>query len=256
MYSVYCITNKLTGKHYIGKDKSFPKRWRDHKNYAKGGKEKYPQHFQYLHASMAHYGIDNFEINVLEEFDDEEDANKYEMFWISLLLTNNREYGYNLTRGGEGSSGRVCKDETKKKISAANKANERYIGSNNPFYGKTHSEESKKVIGQKSKGRCAGEKNFWFGKHFHANTRKKISEGKIGKPGTFIGKHHTEQSKKKISDAVKARISENKLTDQEVRDIRRMLTTGKLQQEIADIFDIDCSTVSRIKTGKSYGHVK
>lgn len=74
----------------------------------------------------------------------------------------------NLTNGGEGVSGMIHSEETKKIMS------EKKSGENNNFYGKTHSEEA----------------------------RKKISESKKGKPGSgnFRGKTHSEDTKKKISE--------------------------------------------------------
>ena len=60
-------------------------------------------------------------------------------------------------------------------------------GENNPFYGKKHSEESKKRIGEKSKGRRHSEE-----------TRRKMRESHKGKP-------KSEEHKKKLSESAKGK---------------------------------------------------
>lgn len=61
-------------------------------------------------------------------------------------------------------------------------------GSMNSFYGKKHTEESRKKMSESSKGKCAGEKNGMYGKpnprrgvSLSEETRKKISEANTGK---------------------------------------------------------------------------
>ena len=49
-------------------------------------------------------------------------------------------YLVNMTNGGEGAFGRVVKDKTRKQLSDLMTG--RYTGEDNPFYGKTHSEET------------------------------------------------------------------------------------------------------------------
>lgn len=57
---------------------------------------------------------------------------------------------------------------------------QRYSGEGNPFYGKTHSEETKKILSELAKQRT-GEKNPFYGKHHTEETKRKIAL-KIGKP--------------------------------------------------------------------------
>jgi hypothetical protein len=84
----------------------------------------------------------------------------------------------NLTDGGEGVSGMIHSDNTKQIMS------QKKIGENNSFFGKTHSEE----------------------------TRKRMSLAKKGKPakGNHTGKKHSEESKKKIAHYSQTRSQKHK----------------------------------------------
>jgi len=79
-----------------------------------------------------------FDIIMLEEGLTEEQALEKEIYWINRIGRKDQGKGplVNMTDGGEGKSGNVTSDETKKKLSKLNK------GANNAFYGKKHSEET------------------------------------------------------------------------------------------------------------------
>ena len=70
----------------------------------------------------------------------------------------------------EALKGRIFSEEHKKNLSLAFKG--KMSGKNNPFYGRHHSEETKR---KSSEGR-KGEKGFWWGKHLPIEIRKKISD--------------------------------------------------------------------------------
>ena len=94
MAYIYQIKNIINGKLYIGKTEfSLEKRFKEHcKDAFRERNEKRP-----LYAAMRKYGIDNFEISLIEETDYPEDR---EIFWIE----QKRSYkiGYNATLGGDG----------------------------------------------------------------------------------------------------------------------------------------------------------
>lgn len=118
--------------------------------------------------------------------------------------------GYNLTEGGDGG---ICCDEICRKISEAKKG--KLIGEKNPFYGKTHSEETRRKISKSLKGvkhseesrrkmseSRSGEKNIMFGKHHSEETRRKIRKSLKGKIPPNKGKQMSEEQKKKLSKTV------------------------------------------------------
>ena len=57
-------------------------------------------------------------------------------------------------------------EEHRKNISNARKRLGLAAGENHPLWGKHHSDETRKKISESQKGKSAGEKNYFFGKHF------------------------------------------------------------------------------------------
>lgn len=93
---IYCITNLINNKKYIGKTiYSIDKRWRQHINDSK----KNTCELRPLYKAMNKYGIDNFTIKELEQCDDQLLSIK-EQYWIDKY--NTYQNGYNATLGGDG----------------------------------------------------------------------------------------------------------------------------------------------------------
>lgn len=104
---IYRIDNTLTHDFYVGKtERDISCRFREHQTISLRGS---PSH---LHRAMRKYGIDNFECSVIEHLRENVDISERERYWIAALTPH-----YNMTEGGEGSSGRVTSEETKSKIS-------------------------------------------------------------------------------------------------------------------------------------------
>ena len=72
--------------------------------------------------------------------------------------------------------------------------------------GYRHTEEAKKKMSIMRKGRATWNK----GVSPSAESRKKMSDAKVGNPGFFTDKHHSDESKRKISDNKKGRPAWNK----------------------------------------------
>jgi len=93
---IYCITNTINNKKYIGKTlKSVEERWKEHLiDYKRIKCEK-----RALYDAMNKYGVENFECETIGEFPDDILEDK-EKFFIEKI--NTYHYGYNLTIGGDG----------------------------------------------------------------------------------------------------------------------------------------------------------
>jgi group I intron endonuclease len=95
---VYCITNLITGKFYIGSSYNLYKRWNSHiSNYKNNNsKEKYKK----LYIAMRKYGLDNFLFELIENCtDNPQNVRNRELYYINMLDACN--YGYNSNIKGE-----------------------------------------------------------------------------------------------------------------------------------------------------------
>jgi group I intron endonuclease len=65
---------------------------------------------------MAKYGEENFTLEIIDFADTYEELKEKEKYWIKQYDSVNRDKGYNLTEGGDGTFGRMHSEETKNKI--------------------------------------------------------------------------------------------------------------------------------------------
>lgn len=96
---IYRIYNKETQENYIGQTKkTIENRFQEHIRTAKRAMRGEKRDFPYFHRMLLYYGIEKFEIEILEETTDEK-ADEREMFWIEYYDSYNN--GYNSTKGGQ-----------------------------------------------------------------------------------------------------------------------------------------------------------
>lgn len=95
---IYCITNDINGKQYIGKTyyDDIQERWDEHlQDYKRPRCEKRP-----LYDAMNKYGIQHFHITPIEYVPSEINLEEREIYWIAQYNTYHN--GYNATMGGDG----------------------------------------------------------------------------------------------------------------------------------------------------------
>jgi group I intron endonuclease len=148
---IYKITNLTNGKIYIGKttNKTPHNRWAKHINVAKY-KTTYNHAYQAIHKAINKYGVNNFTFEIIEELESEVLGLEREVFWIQHYQSFGPA-GYNLTAGGDGSSGFKHSEETKSQMSKNRKGTR--LGTKNSFYGKHHSQETINNIKSQTSGR-------------------------------------------------------------------------------------------------------
>lgn len=197
-YTIYKVTNKINGKIYIGSHKT------------NNLNDEYMGSGTYLKNAISKHGLENFEKEILYIFDTPElmYAKEAEIVNEDFITDNNT---YNLKKGGFGGFGYInstgknlygmngktpnIKDnlsrgrqtqktrkendpeyaeKIRKKLSAALK------GRPGTFNGKTHTDNTKKIIGMKSSKHQHGEGNSQYGTRWiyslEERTSKKISK--------------------------------------------------------------------------------
>lgn len=230
-YKIYIIENIINGKKYIGKtSKTLKNRFEKH---IKNAKKKINRR---LYDSMNYHGYDNFIIYEIDSLNTNDDANHKEKFYIKKYNTQNSEFGYNMTEGGDGGN------------------TGKYYYGVSPFdwwvkkYGLKRADEMKKhaaklaaeVNSSKMRG-VSFEKRF--GKERADEIKNKISSTnkKLGiKPPTqywvdkqhpMLNKHHTKEARKKIALARKGKtyeeIFKNPETIPKLKEKKRQLLLGK-----------------------------
>ena len=149
-YKIYKITNKINGNFYIGYTKlTLQKRFDLHN---KSTTTRMP-----IVSAMRKYGIDNFIIELLYEFDDKPNAIECEIRLIEELKPN-----YNIHHGGTGGpmygpmNGMYGKKHTDEWLKNKSKS---MLGENNPMFNKTHTNEVKRVLSEKRIGSIPWNKN-------------------------------------------------------------------------------------------------
>jgi group I intron endonuclease len=156
---IYKIQNKINGKIYIGKTiHNIEIRFGQHIKASKN-----ENNDSVLCRAIRKYGIQSFDISVIDVTDNKDVLNEKEKYWIKFY--DSKANGYNMTHGGDGGD----LTEHKKKFH--------------------HTEESKQKIKEKRKFQI-----------FTEETRKKLSESH---KGLLTGKKLSEEHKKKLSESHK-----------------------------------------------------
>jgi group I intron endonuclease len=189
---IYKITNKVSGKCYIGetKEENPETRWRRHiqsinRNVGCPA----------LKDSINKYGIDNFKFEVLIICFDK-DRFIYEKEYIKKY-NSQVPNGYNILPGGEGGGfqGKKHSEKSKKKISEGCKK----FRENNPNYFETYRDKLKESM--KNIDLSSAVKNS-------EKFKKALEEGRIGARAHKDGKQ-SEETKQKISNSLLKYFQEN-----------------------------------------------
>jgi group I intron endonuclease len=225
---IYKITNTVNNKAYIGvTTQSNPnERWSNHKSHNRQGNG-----CPFLMKAFKKYGEDAFKFEVLIICFDE-DVFRFESEYIKKYNSLSPN-GYNVATGGK---------------------------TNQSFLGKTHSEETKKILSEKSKAYNANPEvrersrrvAIEFNKtHNIGELQKKsekwqkaIAEGRIG------GHAKTEEGKKKISESLKVYHRNNRMTNTYGRKVLQYT----LDNILIELFD--SISIAGIKTGISRQNIQ
>lgn len=212
-----------SGKVYIGQTKnSVEFRWNQHiKSWERWKRNRTKRGVSSkLYFALDKHSPENWKKEVLCECFLKEELDEKEEYYIQLY--DSVENGYNITKGGSGRKVFFLDEEHKENLSKARKQyydteeglewkeklSKKFSGENNPMYGKTYtkSEETKKLISEKMKGKNLGKDPWNKGKPLDEEYKKKISEGRKGKglgrdnSKNMKGKSQTEYQKQRASE--------------------------------------------------------
>lgn len=226
-YVVYKHTTP-NGKVYIGITGRKPQeRWDNGRGYARQ---------KYFYNAIQKYGWDNIEHEILFEGLTKSESCDKEIELIEKYQSNNRNYGYNVSMGGEAPAlGMHHTEETKRIISekAKNMSAETRKKISESHKGRKVDKETRQKISESLKGRETNEETrakiseSLKIRYNSEEIRKKMSESKKGENHPMYGKHlseehrrklskaqqgkkHSEETKRKIGEANKGNVPKNK----------------------------------------------
>ena len=137
MALIYKITNRVNNKVYIGQTtQPLYKRWWRH---CHNGKK------SVIGSAIAKYGKENFTIEVIDTGTSLEELNEKEIYWINHYNSISPN-GYNIAGGGRN---HIVTDALRKRLSEVHKG--KGCGADNPFYGRHHTEEAKRIFSARNK---------------------------------------------------------------------------------------------------------
>lgn len=103
MHYIYVIQYKKDNRLYVGQTANPKRRWPTHINSANlvknGGQS---TGTIYISRAMAKYGIENFEFQIIEEWETQDEVDDAEIFWIEFFQCRGKGRGFNLSPGGLG----------------------------------------------------------------------------------------------------------------------------------------------------------
>jgi group I intron endonuclease len=196
---IYKATNTVNGKIYIGQTvRRLSYRRKIHIRNAFVDKSN-----TYFHRSIRKHGRENFVWEIIEYCNSADEMNDMEFHYIKQY-NSFKPGGYNMTYGGDGTSGYNVSEETKKKI--GKKAKDRLKNpKNNPMYGKELTVEHRSNISKALKGRYVGKDNPWYGRKHSEESKLKMSKSRSGSNNHFYGEHLSKEHRRKISESNKGR---------------------------------------------------
>lgn len=185
-YTVYKHTFP-NNKVYIGITQQEPeKRWKKGLGY--------DSHQKIMKRAIKKYGWENIKHEILFQNLNRDEACKKEIELIAFYNSTNKEKGYNISEGGEGTIGVKPTEESKRKNRLAH-------------LGKKVSLETRKKISESNKGKHNIKRTEEQKKKISVATkkamqspaiRKRLSETHSGKNHRNYGKHLSEETKEKI----------------------------------------------------------
>lgn len=233
---IYMVRNKLNNHAYIGQSKNIKKRFLSH-HLCEYKNESCSQYNTKFYKALRKYGLDNFEIIILEECPEEE-LDKKEVYYIGMYNTFHN--GYNSTEGGQFWSPNIHSKETEEKRRQTRELNGSLKGENHPR-AKLTNEEVIHIRQRYIDGESVEDiyKDYC---HIYGNigTLRRIILGE-----TYKDVGNIPSKKNKVAGI--------KVTDDQVRQIRIKYSTTKTSYaKLGAEYNVSASTIQKIVKKEGY----
>lgn len=237
IYRVYTTFNNAC---YIGQAKDIYRRFNSHHihDYKNKNNSCYNTKF---YSALRKYGLDAFEIEILELCPTEE-LDKKEIFYINKY--DSFHHGYNSTLGGQNWSENIHSEEIEQKKKETRELNQSLKGESHPRAKLTNEEvlsiRQRYIDGEPSTQIYQDYKD----RYSSFNTFRRIILG------------YTYKSIGNIPNSEQVRHTNAKLTDIQVKEIRQKYQKGKISQEkLGEEYGVSGTTISRIVKKEIYKNV-
>jgi len=255
---IYKTTNLINNKIYIGQDS------RNNPEYFGSGK--------ILNNAIKKYGKSNFKKEILEECSSKEELNDREIYWINKLNSMDTNVGYNIAIGGHGGNlGKLVNKKISKTIRQLyDDPNSVYnsIEYKNRLSegqkGRIVTEETRKKISDAQKG----DKAYWHGKKNELHSTKMKEKYVSGELTPWNkGMKYDDITKQKFSEAHQGQIPWNKgkknIYSEKSKELMSAAKLGKRRADISEKLKIyysknissQCKSIIDTRTGKVYSKV-
>jgi group I intron endonuclease len=248
---IYIITNQINRKQYIGQTtQNLSERWSQHKCDSK-------RRNTAIALAINKYSSENFIIEILEDNIDYIDLDNKEIEYIKIYNTITPN-GYNISDGGQAFRTDDFRKEMSEKMTGENNPMYGKFKELNPFYGKTHTIENRKIIAEKSK-------NNWdnLSKEDKQKNNDMLDEMRIKMVektgGGFNGKHHSEKSK----EVIRAKMKEREFAEEHRQRIsenssrkRKVIMLDKITEEPILEFDSMTFASQWLRLNTNYSKAK
>lgn len=232
MTGIYLFTNLINGKNYIGQSVDIQRRYSEHLR--SGQPEKYVMKNERdsntpIHLAIQKYGVNNFSFRILEECSREQ-LNEREKYWIKMFRSNEKEYGYNVTEGGQESIGCKGENHSQAKLTQQDVDNIKILLKENK---KSMTEIIDLYPVSKSTISMINQGKIWAEPDEQYPLRQ-----------TYTGLQGSKNHKAKF-------------TEEQVMEMRKLYASGKKPSEIYPLFNniASNSAIEAILYGKTYTHL-